>query len=350
MPPIAAPRPPRLSRTPRARSRRAGKSALSTTAAAALCAAACLTAAACASPAPKPQAAEPAAAASNASQSLGAAAATTAAAATHPASASPSPTAKQTLATSGGAGAAAAPSSILTSKPINLALWQLILPVDSSGAASGTDAAVDHPAKLASPWLVMQSNGSLLFWAPAGGATTGHSLHSRTELDYLSDFTAGQGDHTLTATVLVSQLPTVSHNIVIGQVHGFGSTYSAAPFVELEYNGSKLELAVESKPKLGGSTGPSDGEVTSTYTVLSGLALNQPLAYTITADGGELTATAELYTASGAKEHYGSVSVAIPSDWKGVPVNFDAGDYEQDDAASSHSGGGKVAFYTLNAD
>ena len=239
--------------------------------------------------------------------------------------------------------------SILVAQPIDLSRWQLILPVNSAGEMTGNSAAVDHPARLISPWLTDQSDGSLLFWAPAGGATTGHSLHSRTELDFLSAFSAGQGTHSLNGTVVVEQLPAVSHDIVIGQIHGSGA-YSAAPFVLLSFDGSELTAAVEDKPKLEGSTGPSDGEVTTTYPILDGLALDQPLAYTITASGTEMTISAELYTASGAKERSGSVSVAIPSAWTGLPINFDAGDYEQDDAATSHAGGGKIAFYALNAD
>jgi len=268
--------------------------------------------------------------------------------------AGPSATASSPVTASAGATAPTssptAGGSVLVAQPIDLSQWQLILPVNKGGDLSGTSAKDEHPAKLFSPWLTQQSDGSLLFWAPAGGATTGHSLHSRTELDFLSSFSAGQGTHTLKATVVVQQLPTVSHDIVIGQIHGYGSTYSAAPFVLLSFDKTTLTVGVEDKPKLGGSTGPSDGEVTTTYTVLKNVALNQPLAYTITADGSQLTFSATLYTASGAQERYGSTSVALPAAWNGVPVNFDAGDYEQDDAASSHSGGGKVAFYALNAD
>lgn len=322
---------------------------------AAISTAVCLAASSCSSPAGRTSAAPPTGAPSSAPASVAAAGSASSSPWASPsASASTRPPAeasgKSTVPTSGGAGAAGAPDQVLTAQPIDLAQWQLILPVSSSGASSGTDAAVEHPAGLDSPWLTRQSNGSLLFWAPAAGATTGHSLHARTELDFLSAFTAGSGDHSLTATVVAEQLPTQSHDIVIGQLHGSGSTYSAAPFVELEFNGSKLTAAVESKPKLQGSLTAPNGEVTSTYTVLTGLALGDPVAYTITADGDELTFTAELYSRSGAKEENGSVSVAIPSAWKGVPVNFDAGDYEQDDASAAPSGGGKIAFYRLSAE
>ncbi|MFI9273399.1 polysaccharide lyase family 7 protein [Kitasatospora sp. NPDC052896] len=250
---------------------------------------------------------------------------------------------------SGGAGPSLPlPSGAPSAEPIDLSRWQLILPVDKNGEASGDDAAVVRPARPTAPWLTQQPDGSLRFWAPAGGATTGHSLHSRTELDSLTDFPVGQGQHVLSATLIVQQLPQQSQDITIGQVHGYGSTYSAAPFVLLSFNGSRLVLAVESKPKLQGSVGPSDGATTSSQTVLDGLAPGQPLAYTMTVDGARLTVDATLYTTTGAVQHSGSVSVALPPAWNGIPVTFDAGDYEQDDAASSHSGGGQVTFLRLN--
>ena len=40
----------------------------------------------------------------------------------------------------------------------------------------------------------------------------------------------------------------------------------------------------------------------------------------------------------------------VPSGWMGDAIRFTAGDYEQDDAASSHTGGGRIAFYALKAD
>jgi hypothetical protein len=68
--------------------------------------------------------------------------------------------------------------------PVNIDLnqWQLTLPVNSAGQLSGK-AAVERPATLVAPWLTRMADGGLSFWAPAGGATTPHSLHSRTELD-----------------------------------------------------------------------------------------------------------------------------------------------------------------------
>ncbi len=228
--------------------------------------------------------------------------------------------------------------------PIDLNHWQLTLPVNSAGHLSGK-AAVQVPASLSPPWLTRQADGSLLFWAPAGGATTPHSLHSRTELQSLSGFPAGQAGHRLTASVVVEQLPMVSRKIVIGQIHGDG-TYSAAPFVLLEIRGENLEVSVESKPKLQGSKGPSDGEVTTDHPLLTGVALGQAFTYSITTTSDAMTISTGFGSAA---QPYGapvSVSVAVPSDWKGDEVRFSAGDYQQDDASST-TGGGRVAFYSL---
>jgi hypothetical protein len=252
----------------------------------------------------------------------------------------PSSTAPPKVVTSPASSVTPAPSAT----PIHLGEWQLTLPVNSAGHLSGK-AAVVVPAALTPPWLSRQTDGGLLFWAPAGGAHTPHSLHSRTELQSLTGFPAGQAGHRLTASVVVEQLPTVSRTIIIGQIHGDGH-YSAAPFVLLEIRGDNLEVSVESKPKLQGSTGPSYGEVTTQYPLLSGVALGQEFSYSITTTSDQMTIMTEFGSAA---QPYGapvSVSVAVPSDWKGDEVRFSAGDYQQD-VASSTIGGGRVVFYAL---
>ncbi len=242
--------------------------------------------------------------------------------------------------------AAESPTAAPSATPIDLDQWQLSLPVDSAGHLSGK-AAVQVPATLTPPWLTQQADGSLLFWAPSDGAHTPHSRHSRTELQSLSGFPAGQAGHRLTASVVVEQLPTVSQTIVIGQIHG-DAAYSAAPFVLLEIRGDGLEVSVENKPKLEGSKGPSGGEVTTDYPLLGGVAIGREFTYSLTTTSDALTISTGFGGATDPEGSPKSVTVAVPSDWRGDEVRFSAGAYGQDDASSSNSGGAKIAFYSLS--
>jgi hypothetical protein len=249
---------------------------------------------------------------------------------------------------SAGSADAASPSGQINapSGQVSLGGWQLTLPVNSGGELSGK-AAVVRPAGLSPPWLTREPDGGLRFWAPTGGATTPHSLHSRTELDFLTGFLAGEAGHSMTASVVVEQLPPVSQTVVIGQIHGYGP-YSAAPFVLLELRGDALRVGVEDKPKMEGSTGPSDGEVTTVYPLLSNVALNREFTYTISAMRDSISITTEFRSAADPEGSPVSVSVPIPPDWMNHDVRFSAGDYEQDVASSSTTGGGTVIFYALD--
>jgi hypothetical protein len=232
-------------------------------------------------------------------------------------------------------------------KPINLRDWELTLPVNTKGHLSGK-AAVKRPAKLSPPWLTRQSDGGLLFWAPAGGATTPHSLHSRTELVSMRHFAAGEPGHELRASVVVKRLPSVSQTVIIGQVHGEG-TYSAAAFMFLEIRSDSLRLSVESKPKPKGSLGPADGEVTTHYSLLKHVALDREFTYVIATTQDSVSVTTRFGSAAHPKGSAVSVSVPVPADWLGDAVRFSAGDYEQDDTSHANTGGGRVIFYNLAA-
>ena len=94
--------------------------------------------------------------------------------------------------------------------------WQLTLPVPGSKG----DAAIVKPAAVPPPWLTADGSG-----APgllrAGQRRDDEELeHARTELDRQENFAAGQGPHTLTASVTVTQLPTEVPEVIIGQIHG----------------------------------------------------------------------------------------------------------------------------------
>ena len=234
-----------------------------------------------------------------------------------------------TFAAAGGS-ALAAPAPAAAS-PVSLSGWKLTLPVDSSGCQCGSAATVD-PAAVTPPWLVRNADGSLTFWAPTKGAHTPNSLHPRTELVDLSDFTAGSGTHTLKGTFSIQKLPS-ANDIIIGQIHGGGSS-SSIPLVMLHYRGGDIVVVTRKSPTAGGST---------TATVLTGVPMNAAFSYTIQQSGSKFLISA----AYGAKS--GHATVAVPSSFKGMDVRFQAGDYQQTDANQSSTDGGRLTVSALSA-
>jgi hypothetical protein len=107
------------------------------------------------------------------------------------------------------------PQSPLPALRINLAGWKLSIPeVNDKG-----DATTLQPAALKAPWLTPTPDGGLMFWAPTSGATTKNSDHPRTELDSLTNFKAGEGAHTLTASVTPLQVPQDGGGVILDQIH-----------------------------------------------------------------------------------------------------------------------------------
>jgi hypothetical protein len=213
--------------------------------------------------------------------------------------------------------------------------WELTLPVSKSGSTSGNDAATVKPAKFVKPYLTQGAHGALDFYAPSIGATTPHSLHARTELVQLGGWTLGDaGTHTLTATVSVSQVPTDTHNIIVGQIHGGGAD-SSVPLVMLHYRGGTIDVLVER----------GKGQPVEDCTLLRNVALNQPFSYQLTAYGSTMV------FAASTNEHGTLVSRAttytVPTVDIGYPVRFQAGDYQQS-AIRAANDAGRVTFTGLS--
>lgn len=213
--------------------------------------------------------------------------------------------------------------------------WRLTLPVDDSGGTDG-GAAVLNPATLDPPYLNRAADGSLDFWAPTTGATTSHSGSPRTELIDNTGFTAGNsGVHTLAATVTVSQVPSTSKTIVVGQIHGSGSLTSD-PYTLLYYADGRLHVKVNQQLESGGNY--------LDYPLLTDVGLGTQFSYTITDRGdGTLHFTA---TANGTTQEQ---TAPIPDVWSGSDVRFQAGDYEQLKGDPSDGDGGRVNFAALTA-
>jgi hypothetical protein len=211
---------------------------------------------------------------------------------------------------------------------IDLSGWKLTLPEEGE---SGNAAEVE-PAAVTDPWLTAGPDGSLTFWAPAAGATTKNSKSPRTELISLNDFSAGTDQRSLTASLAVSQVPADSKEIIIGQIHGSGDIRSV-PYVMLHYKDGNIEAEVKEKQK---------GDEKQTVPLLSGVPLNERFDFTITDTGdGSMT-----FSASHGG-HTQQATAQVPEDFRGEPVRFQVGDYQQAEEAQGDDDGGRVTFYTI---
>jgi Alginate lyase len=190
---------------------------------------------------------------------------------------------------------------------IDLQGWKLTLPVQGK---SGNAAIVD-PAAVTDPWLTAGPDGSLTFWAPAEGATTKNSEHPRTELNSLTHFPAGtSGEHTLTASLAVSQVPADSKDIIVGQIHG-ADDISSVPYVMLHYRDGEIRAVVKQQQK---------GDEKQSFSLLTGVPLNERFDIAIT-DAGD-----------------GSMTISASY----------AGNTQQADSAQGNDDGGRVTFYAIS--
>jgi Alginate lyase len=216
---------------------------------------------------------------------------------------------------------------------VPLAGWNLTLPV----AGKNGDAATVTPAAVSPPWLTVDGNGCVLFWAPVNGVTTPNSEHARTELVEVDTFPAGSTRQALAASVVVTQVPTGDQDVIIGQIHGAGDI-SAVPFVMLHYRAGTVAVVVKQQ---------RSGSTASDLTLLTGVPLGDRFEYGISDNGdGNLTFTAN-YGARNA-----TMSAPVPASFSGATVRFQAGAYQQ---ASSKQGtvdagdGARVTFCALSA-
>jgi len=210
---------------------------------------------------------------------------------------------------------------------VDLAGWKLTLPLASK---KGTAASVE-PADSSPPWLTRQSNGVLAFWAPVVGARTPNSQHPRTELVSLTNFKAGSGQHTLTASAAVAQAPADTHDIILGQIHG-ADDISSVPFVMLHYSAGTIRVVVKHE---------QSGSASDKYPLVTGVPLGAWFDFSISDNGDGNMTFASTYGSN-----VRSVTVPIPQPFRDATVRFQAGNYQQSESCNSEDGA-LVAFHTL---
>lgn len=211
--------------------------------------------------------------------------------------------------------------------PIDLSGWKLSIPLaDDEG-----DPTTIEPAAAAAPYLTV-TPGGLGFWAPADGATTANSDHARTELNSLTTFTAGQGVHTLSASLTLEQEPSDGRGIIVGQIHGAEDIKSVA-YVMVRYQEGRLRVAVKQV---------QDGDDVINYPLLDGLRVGDRFDYSVSDTGdGRM-----LFTAS--RDGVTERAVApVPAEFTGATVRFQAGDYQLAETPDGADDGGRVTFHRL---
>jgi hypothetical protein len=211
---------------------------------------------------------------------------------------------------------------------VSLSGWKLTLPVNTAGTLSGNARQVSTAA-VTTPWLTRNADGSLSFWAPATGATTPNSEHARTELVSTNEFSFGSAQHTLTAQVAVTQVPSNDPDICLGQIHGGGSI-SSVPFVMLHWRDGNVVVVVKTVLK---------GSNSQTVTLLTGVPLNASFGFTISDQGNGSIGLSATY--GGASKQ---VSVTAASVFLGTEQRFQVGDYQQATSGTSSADGGRVTF------
>jgi hypothetical protein len=213
--------------------------------------------------------------------------------------------------------------------PVSLDGWKLSIPVQNEDG----DATTVQPAEVRAPWMTRTGDGGLTFWAPTRGSTTKHSEHPRTELDSLTNFSAGEGRHTLTASLTLQQEPVDGRGIILGQIHG-ADDISSVPYVMLRYQQGRVRVVVKQV---------QDGDDLINYPLLDNVEVGDTFDYSITDNGdGNMIFTA---TMDGVSHQ----SVApVPSAFKGATVRFQAGDYQQAFTAGEADDGGRVTFHELS--
>lgn len=210
--------------------------------------------------------------------------------------------------------------------------YKLTLPVDIYGGTGGTnniqfEAATILPATLnagfSDSYFYLNSANQIVFTAPAGGAVTtpgSGSDHTRSELrelytgtgaDSNSDWNSNIGGN-LTATVNVTQVAATSDEATFGQIHGQNQA-----FVILLYRPAPIsDVAVQIYPS------PTDSSTSARTSILTGVALNDKLTYSIDYRGNNLVITVNDVTKNTTK-----TSTFDETPWATQPVYFKIGAY-----------------------
>jgi hypothetical protein len=200
------------------------------------------------------------------------------------------------------------------------------LPIGSSSPIVVTPLQLEGPAGFHDSYFFTDpTDGSMTFWDPENGVTTGGSDYPRSELRELTR-TGGpaawapSGTNTLSATVKVTRVP---DHVCVGQIH----TSGVKPLLELyQYANGDIVLGLEGSPAGGNEVPHPVGNV----------PLGKEWSYEIGLSGSAIT-----LTVNGSTHGF-----TMSSSFDGQTMYFKAGDYDQS-KGSSATVGAQVQFYAL---
>jgi hypothetical protein len=250
------------------------------------------------------------------------------------------------LVISAGAGCAQALNPNLPpGQNFDLSHWYLTLPVDSSGATTGTAVTISA-AQLAAgytnpPYFYTGTDGAMVFYCPATGATTSGSTNPRSELreelntnDNSVDWTAN-GVNVLTAQCMANDIAS-GGQMGIGQVHGYNPNM---PLVILRYDNSLNQGVIDATVKYNTSNAPVNGNTDATLT-FTNVGLNQLINYQIVVSNGVAIITVNGQVQS--QNFY-----ATDPNWTNASFYFKLGDYYVNNGGTTNAS--QVSFYALAA-
>lgn len=253
------------------------------------------------------------------------------------------------------------------SSNFNLQPWSLTLPLPlgsdgnaiSIGQATLNGIPAENNGYSNPPYFFTDPvTGAMNFFAPLNGATTPGSAFSRSELYEilpgaspswkLSTFSS----NTLTASLLVSQVPPGVKKIVVAQIHdkgdtdSFGNRVSNSPFVMLYYDMNSLD---PTKHPCNGClyaqvrTTPAQSNFFKIVSLIQNVPLNKIFMYQLTLLRNG-TLTIKVNTASTTIKVNTSTNNTIG--WGAQNLYFKAGVYNLENG-TSNTLGGAASFYTL---
>jgi hypothetical protein len=245
----------------------------------------------------------------------------------------------------------------------DLSRWYLQLPT-INGVLTGTAGSVDTfsteqlTAGATNAYFYTGPDGAMTFWAPDNGSTLSGSTHPRSELreELVPGNTATNwtlyGTHIMNATCVVSNVPSDTMKVCIGQIHepnnkpDGSSSANNEQMIMFDLSGSTKKIYANIN---------LDGNLSSSFsqTLVSGssVALGKPVNYTMSVVNGVLRIIVNNVTNSWNLFSGTNFSGHVAQNWdaaSGNTVYFKAGDYNQTgDACHCSTDGAKVAFYSL---
>ncbi len=242
----------------------------------------------------------------------------------------------------------------------DLANWKLQLPT-AGGVLTGTAGSVDEktPADLeagfTNAYFFTGADGATVFYAPNNGATTGSSTHPRSELRELIHGSSSDvnwnvfGSNFLAATCVVSNVPSDTGKVCIGQMHEPNTKPDGSPsagnqllMIMFDLNNHKIYSNVD-------YDGESNTSFSTTFISGAGVALNTPITYTITLVNGLMKVSVNNVTNTWNLLGGTNATGLVFTNWDRASSNtvyFKAGCYNQVNN-NTLPGGATVAFYSL---